>query len=207
MGQRGGRPSRTTQKLSSNQSAFSRSSISTMMKVASILIIVLLFHFVSSQTEKSEEDDSRDITENVLPSSSTAKPDDKKSNFSEDRFSKLFQPRRPSRPKLISPRFVSKPKPTLPSFIKNTPPIIKVQPSDFNNVNQRPTHGTTSTTKSPRTSSRTQNQSRNNQSSNRNVRNQQTSSSTTESPSRRKFGANIPTTRRNSTSTNPFKKG
>lgn len=179
-----------------------------MMKVASILIIVLLFHFVSSQTEKSEEFDSKDIAEDVLPSSSTVKPDDKKSNFSEDRFSKLFQPRRSSRPKLISPRFVSKPKPTLPSFIKNTPPIIKVQPSDFNNVHQRPTHGTTSTTKSPRTSSRIQNQSRNNQSSNnRNVRNQQTSSSTTESPSRRKFGSNIPTTRRNSTSTNPFKKG
>jgi len=143
--------------------------------------------------------------------SSTSKPnntnevkDPKKTQFSEDRFTKLFQSRRQRpRPSPLSPRFASKPKPTLPSFIKNTPPIIKAQPTPV--PNQRSiTQKTTATPKTPSTRTPPRgsaNTNRRNQSNSNRSNNQSTASpvSTTDSSSRRRFGSNSNPKRNNST--------
>lgn len=122
-------------------------------------------------------------------------------NFSDDRFTKLFQPRNKVQNNPFLPKYNSKPKPTLPSFIKGTPPPVRVtpstpSPSQNQRFNQRAsTTSRTTTTRTPTRGSNANNLSnRRNQLNNNNSNNRGLQStprptqSTTDSSARRRFG-------------------
>jgi hypothetical protein len=165
--------------------------------------------FTQEVPEFAEEYIDEDLPESALDVEQAAKPlnetndkDHKKTNFSEDRFTKLFQPR--NRNKInnnspVLPKFNAKPKPTLPSFIKKAPPIIRVTPStpspaQNQRFNQRTSTSTqrTTTTRTPSRGTNGNNGRRtqlNNSINNRSPIQSTTSPSTTDSSGRRRFGS------------------
>ena len=154
--------------------------------------------YIDEELPESSHDPEVGATPKPNNSSNDVNPNKKSTNFAEDRFTKLFTPRknRPL-PSPLFPKFASKPKPTLPSFIKNTQPLIRVQPTQapapqqqrFNQRATQPTQRTT-TTRTPsrqNAASNRRNQITNNRSGGASTPASQTS--TTESPSRRRYGS------------------
>ena len=127
-------------------------------------------------------------------------PNHKKTNFTEDRFTKLFQPRNRNqlKPNPFLPKHLERVKPTLPSFIKKSPPIIRVTPStpspaQSQRFNQRTTPTTLrTTTRTPPRGSNTNNR-RNQVNGNFNINSRGTSTTasptTTDLSARRRYGS------------------
>ncbi|CAG2169447.1 unnamed protein product [Oppiella nova] len=184
-----------------------------------LIVCVLAQHVLSQETsELAEEYIDEDLPESAADPNSpslTAKPKNestnelnghKKTNFTDDRFTKLFQPRRGRpQPAVLFPKFNAKAKPTLPPFIKNTPSIVKAQPitqppqpaQRFNQRSVATTQRTTTTRTPARGGSSQANSNRRGGIGGRGVQSTTASpSTTTDSASRRRFGGGVGGNRR-----------